>query len=134
MGQNSKRRKTKGRAEQGPFVSLPKAVIKKMQEKLSACGYKLLIDLFEQYNGSNNGDLTLAWSVMKKKGWKSKETLNNTRKELINQGFIELTRQGTLRPHSCSLYAVTWRGIDDCNGKLELNPTATGSGTWRKVQ
>ena len=134
MGQNSKRRKTKGRAEQGTFVGLPKAVIKKMQEKLSACGYKLLIDLFEQYNGNNNGDLTLAWSVMKKKGWKSKETLNNTRKELINQGFIELTRQGTLRPHSCSLYAVTWLGIDECNGKLELNPTVTGSGTWRKVQ
>ena len=134
MVRNSKRRKTKGRAEQGSFAGLPKAVIEKMQEKLSASGYKLLIDLFEQYNGNNNGDLTLAWSVMKKKGWKSKETLNNTRKELINQGFIELTRQGTLRPHSCSLYAVTWRGIDECNGKLELNPTVKGSGTWRKVQ
>lgn len=135
MSQNSKRKKTTGRAEQGPFSALPKAVIAKMQEKkLNPLGYKLLIDLFEQYNGNNNGDLTPAWSVMNKKGWKSKETLNKARKELISQGFIELTRQGTLRPHSCSLYAVTWIGIDECEGKLEVKPTATGSGSWRTVQ
>ena len=134
MNQNRERKRTKGRRVSGPFIALPKAVITKMQEKLTAGGYKLLIDLFEQYNGNNNGDLTLAWSVMEKKGWKSKETLNNVRKELINQGFIELTRQGTLRPHSCSLYAVTWRGIDECNGKLEVKPTVAGSGSWRAVQ
>ena len=131
MSRNSKRKKTTGRAEQGSFAALPKAVIKKMQEKLTAAGYKLLIDLFEQYNGNNNGDLTPAWGIMNKKGWKSKETLNKARKQLINQGFIELTRQGTLRPHSCSLYAVTWINIDECNGKLDVKPTKTGSGLWR---
>ena len=134
MTRNSKRKKTVGRAEQGPFSAVPKAVIKKMQEKLTARGYKLLIDLFEQYNGNNNGDLTPAWNVMKTKGWRSKETLNNARNELLDQGFIELTRQGTLRPHSCSLYAVTWIGIDECKGKLEVKPTATGSGSWRPIQ
>jgi hypothetical protein len=131
MSAYSKRKKLKARSEHGAFSALPKAVIAKMQEKLTPVGYKLLIDLYEQYNGNNNGDLTPAWSVMKKKGWNSKDTLNNARKELINQGFIELTRQGTLRPHSCSLYAVTWINIDECNGKLDVKPTKTGSGLWR---
>ena len=134
MSAYSKRKKLKARSEHGAFSALPKAVIAKMQEKLTPVGYKLLIDLYEQYNGNNNGDLTLAWSVMNQKGWKSKETLNNARKELIKQGFIELTRQGTLRPHSCSLYAVTWIGIDECDGKLEVKPTVTGSGSWRVVK
>lgn len=131
MSAYSKRKKLKARSEHGAFSALPKAVIAKMQEKLTPVGYKLLIDLYEQYNGNNNGDLTPAWSVMNKKGWNSKDTLNNARKELINQGFIELTRQGTLRPHSCSLYAVTWINIDECNGKLDVKPTKTGSGLWR---
>ena len=132
MNQNDRRKRLKGRSECGPFLALPKAVVIQMQKKnLSTIGYKLLIDLFEQFNGKNNGDLTAAWSIMKDKGWKSSETLSNARKELVNLGFIQLTRQGTLRPRSCSLYAVTWLCIDECGGKLEVNPTRTGSGAWQ---
>ena len=30
---------------------------------------KLLIDLYSQYNGRNNGDFCMAWSIMAKRGW-----------------------------------------------------------------
>ena len=132
MNQNNRRKRLKGRSECGPFLALPKAVVIQMQRKnVSAKGYKLLVDLFEQFNGKNNGDLTAAWITMKEKGWKSSDTLSKALKELVNLGFIELTRQGTLRPRSCSLYAVTWLCIDECGGKLEVNPTRSGSGAWR---
>ena len=132
MNQNNRRKRLIGRSECGPFLALPKAVVIQMQKKnLSTKGYKLLIDLFEQFNGKNNGDLTAAWSIMKEKGWKSSETLSNARKELVNLGFIQLTRQGTLRPRSCSLYAVTWLCIDECGGKLEVKSTRAGSGAWQ---
>ena len=98
--------------------------------QLSNKAVKLLIDLFGQYYGNNNGDFTAAFSVMKKRGWKSKDTLNRARHELLDTGFIQQTRQGGR--HCCSLYAVTWLAIDDCNGKLDVAPTRVGSGSWKK--
>ncbi len=98
--------------------------------KLSAKAVKLLVDLFSQFYGNNNGDFTAAFSVMHKKGWKSKDTLYKGLHELIGAGFIELTRQGGR--HCCSLYAVTWLAIDDCNDKLDVAPTRVASGAWKK--
>ncbi len=132
MSSHSRRRRNQGRKSRGQFAQIPHAVIKQMQKKLTPQGYKLLIDLFEQFNGWNNGDLTPAWSVMQNKGWRSKATLNNARKNLINQGFIEETRLGTLRPRKCGLYAVTWLPIDECHGKLDVKPTNVASGLWNK--
>ena len=53
---------------------------------------------------------------MRQRGWRSSSTLNRARQELVYYGFIELTRQGGLG--CCSLYAITWEGIDHCNGKI----------------
>ena len=42
---------------------------------LSPHSCKLLLELAGQYRGDNNGDLTVAWSVVNKRGWKSRTTL-----------------------------------------------------------
>ena len=97
--------------------------------RLSSKGVKLLVDLFAQYRGSNNGDLGMAWTVMEKRGWHSRDTLTRARKELVDNGFIIKTRQGGR--HQCNLYAVTWLAIDDCKGKLDCPPTNVAPGYWK---
>ena len=89
------------------------------------------MQMAEQYNGFNNGDLQASWNVMKCKGWKSNATLSRAKFELLEKGFIEQTREGYLRPRRCSLYAITWKAIDDCQGKLEVCATKIASSYWR---
>lgn len=98
--------------------------------QLKGNSVKLLFDLYGQYSGFNNGDLSCSWVAMKKCGWKSKETLYSALKELLDNKFIELTRQGNF--YKCSLYAVTWLAIDECKGKLDVKPTNTPSNTFKK--
>jgi len=89
-----------------------------------------MLDLYGQYKGSNNGDFAMAWSMMKKRGWRSKDTLYRARDELIDNGFVIQTRQGG--KHQCSLYAITWQPIDECNGKLDCPSTIVAPGYWKK--
>ena len=121
--------KVKGRREIGRFVGLPHVVIKnKDYIELSYKSKALLIDLTLQYNGSNNGDLTVALAILRNRGWKRQATIGEAVKELLDANLIIRTREGQFRnPHSrCALYAITWQPINDCNGKdLSVNPTTT---------
>lgn len=127
----SKLEKAKGRKERGSFLALPHNLIGGEEwAGLSALAVKLLIDLSRQYNGKNNGDLTIAWSVMERRGWVSKQSLYRARDELLEKGFIILTRRGGR--NSPNLYAITWQPIDECGGKLDISPTVTAPATWKK--
>jgi len=103
--------KAKGRGGDSGHLGLPKVVIRHSNfSMLSAYANKLLIDLGEQYQGYNNGDLCATWKFMKERGWKSRETLNNSLRELEYFGLVVQTQEGGLnRP---SLYAFTWKKID----------------------
>ena len=130
------RQKAKGRRESGPFVPLPCSVLNnKNFITLSYKANKLIMDMASQLRFSssgptNNGDISIAWSVMQKRGWKSKETLQNAANELQHFGFIKLTRQGGR--HKCSLFALTWWAINDCGGKLECRETRVPSNEWKQ--
>jgi hypothetical protein len=105
--------KSKKRRESDSFLALPHALINaKNFSSLSGNAVKLLIQVGGLYNGRNNGDLSATFSELQLKGWKSKETLNNALKELMYKGFIFKTRQGRF-PKTCSLYALTWKNLDD---------------------
>jgi hypothetical protein len=121
--------KTKGRCETGRFVNLPHIVINTQDYiGLSYKSKALLVDIIHQYNGKNNGDLTVAHSILRKRGWKREATIWSAVKELLAVNLIIRTREGQFRnPHSrCALYAITWQRIDDCHGKdLDLNPSIT---------
>jgi hypothetical protein len=102
--------------------------------KLSPRAVKLLIDLVAQYRGINNGDLTTAWSVMQKVGWRSKDLLAKASCELEQRGWILKTRQGDI--HGPTLWALTFHGIDDCrdkNGrpKMDVKPDPLPRNDWR---
>lgn len=113
-----------------PFVPLFYHVIRNPKyHQLKATSKALLVDIYAQYQGFNNGDLSCSWGIMKECGWKSKETLYSALKELLDNKFIELTRQGNF--YKCSLYAVTWLAIDECKGKIDVKSTNVPSNTFK---
>lgn len=124
--QKSKGRKSTPRR----FLALPYNLLASENYlNLSFYARSLLNDVAMQYDGSNNGDLCIAWSLMEKRGWKSKASLNKFRKELIDNGFLVMARQG--RKGVASLYAITWQPIDECEGKLEISPTRVPTHDWK---
>ncbi|MFK7794610.1 MAG: hypothetical protein AB8B89_04610 [Gammaproteobacteria bacterium] len=125
------RLKVKGRKISGGFVAFPHDCLNHVNFIiLSPYAVKLLVDLYSQYRGKNNGDLCMTWSMMKNRGWRSEATLNKARHELIHYGWITLTRQGGR--NAASLYAVTWQSIDECKGKLDARATNVASGAWKE--
>jgi len=94
------------------FVALPYSVLNSpLFVALSPHAIKLLIDVAAQYRGDNNGDLSVAWKLMKPRGWRSEATLHKVKRELLDAGFLYETRKG-LRPNVCSLFALTWPVLD----------------------
>ena len=131
MSRRSERhRKAKGRASSGSFVSLPHSVLKHPAfATLTPRGTKLLIDLATQYRGKNNGDLSMPLSQMRNRGWNSSDQLQKAKNELIERGFIAVSRQGGR--NKCSLYAITWQPIDDCKGKLDIGASNKPLNLWK---
>jgi len=124
------RAKQKGRAEKGSFFALPHNILESDEYvMLSAIGVKLLIDLCSQYRGKNNGDLCLAWKIMERRGWRSRDTLLRAQYELEEKGWIERTRQGGR--NKANLFALSWLGIDECKGKLDVRASVSPSNKWK---
>jgi len=118
------------RREHGGFAALPHCLLASLVYiNLSAHAVKLLNDLLAQFKGLNNGDLCLAWTIMKKRGWKSRDTLNKARKELLDVELILISRHGDRK--RSTLYALTFIAIDECKGKLDVKETNTPPSTWR---
>lgn len=101
---------------------------------LSPRAVKALVDVYCQFKGGNNGDLVASWSVMSKRGWTSKDQLGKAIAELLEHGWLEITRQGGFKggKHLPRLLAVTWLGIDYCGGKLDCKPNPVPSMAWRR--
>ena len=61
--------KFKGSKYMEPFVGIVRSVFESPAfTALSPHACKLLLELAGQYRGDNNGDLTVAWSVVSKRG------------------------------------------------------------------
>lgn len=127
-----KRWKITGRGKGHSFLRLPHFLIESPEfEALSGAAVKLLVDIAKQFRGANNGDLSMGWQDMGKRGWNSQGTLHRAKEELLEAGFIVCTRHGG--SHRCALYAITWEPMDACEGKgLEIGPSHKASHAWRK--
>lgn len=109
------RNKFKGSKYTEPFVGIVRSVFDSPAfTALSPFACKLLLELAGQYRGDNNGNLTVAWSIVHKRGWRSKTTLWRVKKELIEAGFVYVTRKGHM-PSTCELLALTWFPLDVSN-------------------
>lgn len=102
----------KGSRYTEPFVGIVRSVFESPAfVALSPHACKLLLELAGQYRGDNNGNLTVAWSVVSKRGWRSRTTLWRCKAELIEAGFVYVTRKGHM-PSTCELLALTWFPLD----------------------
>jgi|GEM_PF-322558 len=122
--------KAKGRSNTpGGFAGVPRAVIKTHDyQLLNGNSVKLLLELASQYRGSNNGDLTVAYSLLRERGFNSKDTITRAMRELIKSGLVIKTREGVFTNPGgrCALYALAWQPIDECKDKgLDVAPTTT---------
>jgi DNA-binding MarR family transcriptional regulator len=128
-----RRNRNKGRRTSGTFMQIQHYILKSKEfGALTPYAVKLLLELAKEYNGTNNGDFSAAYSVLKKRGWNSPGTLSETLKELRRAGWIVVTRQGGR--NRCSLFAVTWWPIDGCNGKIDYMAESVARNDWRKSE
>ena len=94
------------------FVSMPFFVLNSSSYvSLSNAAKALLIEVALQYNGKNNGDLTVNFTALEKRGWTSRSGVTKARDELIEHGFIQETRKGC-KGGRVGLYAITWQSLD----------------------
>lgn len=120
---NAKKR-FKGSKINEPFVAVYRSVLDcEGMANLSGRACKLLIGLMAQFRGDNNGDLTAAWGIMKDRGWSSKATLQAAKTELINAGFVYVTRKGAF-PKTTELLALTWFALDVNPDKFDAGALA----------
>ncbi|WP_372377349.1 hypothetical protein ACBZ91_10580 [Vibrio natriegens] len=122
----AKERKNKGRfagipifvMESEAYVALP---------PLAKC---LLYELVAQYNGRNNGYLSLTRTDLKSRGFNSHTSNSKAIKYLIESGLITQTRCGGVAKGKrvCHLFALNWQPIDEkINKPLSVNLPFTGS-------
>ena len=82
-------------SRKGRFITIPnQCLVSENFATLTPYATKLFMDLASNCFGYNNGDMNMVWPEMQRRGWKSKETWNNARKELMERGWIIKTRQG----------------------------------------
>lgn len=131
MSRKAKREKLKGRKPEGSFSQWPHACAQHANFKaLTPHAKALLFEFVGQIRAANNGDLSCDWKRMSASGWRSRTTVEKARTELERHGWIVRTFQGSLG-NRCNLYAVTWLGIDDCGGKLNVPANPVGLGFWK---
>jgi hypothetical protein len=97
---------------------------------LSPRAVKAMMFLASQYRGTNNGDLCIARKVLEKAGLKHSRNMQLAVQELIDSGFVIQSRQGG--KNRCSLFALTWFPIHECDGKLDI-AERTAPIEWSKL-
>lgn len=97
---------------------------------LSPRAVKALVDIYCQYRGGNNGDLCATISIMRARGWRSKDQLAKAITELLEKGWLMVTKQGGR--NSPTLYAVSFMPIDECGGKLDVKATTSPPHLWKR--
>ena len=106
------REKAKGRRESGAFAAIPASVLNhENYKRLSSKAVKLLFDMVAALNygkggPKNNGDISIAFSRMEERGWKSKATLRLAELEMTHYRIILKVRHGGT--NRCNLNADKW--------------------------
>jgi hypothetical protein len=117
-----------------PFAAIPIYLLEHEDYwEVSPTARDLLVCLASQFNAAsgNNGDLCAAQSIMSKYGW-ADSTRKRALKRLEESDLLVKTRQGHKR--RCSLYALSWLPIDECEGKgLEINSTKKPYKNYRGI-
>jgi|GEM_PF-2398521 len=108
MAKSNDRRQRTGR-----FVGVPYHVFSSTEYvKLSNPACRVLWELAGQFYGKNNGALSACGALLAKRGITEGSRYRGI-KELIDSGFVVITRQGWQQRGRPTLVALTWLGIDE---------------------
>lgn len=117
----NKKVKGKKTTVEGGFSGIPRRVMDHPDWIGLGPSAKVLLQILAyQYRGKNNGDLSAAFKLVSRHGFKSKETLSNALTDLLERRMVVMTREGRFTNPGgvCSLYALAWEKIDPCPGKM----------------
>jgi hypothetical protein len=92
----------------------------------------LLIDIFRQYTGHNNGKLVACAKHLRPLGWKSNNTVLAAVRQLIDCGLLVEVRKGGF-PNTAAWFAVTWADLDVFDG-VDINPKRFARGAYLSPQ
>lgn len=130
MANERKRPIFKGRGKGPPFLSIEHRISDSAEfGSLSGNATKLLLELARQYRPGKNGDLSIPWSILRERGWRSQGTVADAKRELLEAGWIIETRKGG--KHLCSLYALSYYPID-ASEKHQEPATTVAPHLWQK--
>ncbi|MBV6847564.1 hypothetical protein KWH29_19785 [Xanthomonas campestris pv. paulliniae] len=128
----NKRAKFKGRSKGAPFLAIEHRIADSEEfGRLSGNAVKLLLELARQYRPGKNGDLSIPWSLLRTRGWRSQGTVQDAKRELLESGWIVETRKGG--KHLCSLFAISYYAIDESEKHGETATTLPPN-LWRQKQ
>ncbi len=100
------------KAENGSFISLYHDLVRsEMWARLSANAIKLLIGIWDQYNGHNNGELQYGYAHAERLLGCSSQTAWRTFAELKNTGLIVAVEKGSFAHKNGARHGVVtgWR-------------------------
>jgi len=108
--------KTTGKTWDRPdrFALVPLEVLQSESVRtLPNYALRVLLALAAQFNGRNNGDLSLTAAEARRFGVTSTWQLYGALDDLQRRGLVIRTRQGGKRPMGCTLYGVGWVRIHE---------------------
>ncbi len=130
-GRNLRAKRDSGR-DPGRFIAIPMSVLESQAYLgLSAHARALLIEVAIQCRGDDNGRLLLTEALLKKRGWRSKDTIQKSKRELLQAMLIFETVKGR-RPNRASWYALTWRRLGKLHGFDPDRAEAFVQGSYRR--
>lgn len=126
------RKRQKGRIAEGSFLRLPHFVVRSAEfQSLTPRATKAFVLIASRYNGSNNGDISIARQELPQLGFGSNgEGFAAGVRELVTAGFVIVTRPGAYRV-GCSLYATTIEPLN-ASEKHDFPEERKASHQWRK--
>ncbi len=104
--------KKKLKKNAGRFAGVPHSILlTDAYTKLSALSKALLLEIAAQYDGNNNGYLSLTRNDLKVRGFNSPSSNQKAIEALVESSFITKTIQGGISSGSkhCSLYGINWQ-------------------------
>ena len=126
-----KRAKITGKGKSPQYLGIPHWIIRTDEFAAIKDGaLKLLIDLAAQYNGFNNGNLSIA-AIRSR--WPSRSKTTRAAKWLICHSWIIKTKLGGLGIGP-DLFAITWWPVDSCKGKHHHPVESVPSHLWMKTR
>jgi hypothetical protein len=126
------RRHPKRKTSSGRFAMVPVSVLEHIAVRtLSHAAFRVLVLLAAAYNGGNNGALGVTAGQAEASGVGSRNTLYRALHELEGRGLIVQTYAASRVPPRPTMWAVTWKAVDDTEWSRKTTTPAHAYRDWK---